>query len=325
MNKKVKIIGLVALICVAVFSLLYFVFPKSSDDITATGMIEITQVDLTPKVSGYLIERNFIEGSLVNGGDIIAVIDKQDYELQLKESIAAYQSSQAKLQDLEAGSREADILYQRASLDSSKQAMDKATSDYNRFEQLYARGAISEQQLDNYRVTMTNNIGIYKQMQASYDLAIEGNRQDTILAQKHTVEQMQASMQASELKLSYTDLKAPLTGRVLSKNYEVGEFINAGSAIATIGDLSDCWVKIYIPSTLLGRVYLGQEAQVKIDSYPDKIFIGKIKEIATQAEFTPRQTITKDERANLVFAVKVALDNPDGVFKPGMPAEVLIK
>lgn len=325
MNKKVKIVFSVITICLILNAFYYFALPKNNDYITATGMIEITQVELTPKVSGYLVERNFTQGTLVNAGDIIAVIDKQDYKIQLKEALAAYQSAQAKLQDLEAGSRQADISYQKASLDSSRQAMEKSISDYQRFEKLYASGAISEQQLDNYRVTMTNSIGSYKQMQASYDLAIEGNRQDAITAQKHTVEQMQAGMKAAELRLSYTDLKAPVTGRILSKNFEIGEFINAGAAIATIGDMSDCWVKIYVPSTVLCRIYLDQEVEVKIDSHPDKTFLGKIKEIATQAEFTPRQTITKDERANLVFAVKVALENPEEIFKPGMPAEVTIK
>lgn len=319
-NKKV-IIAILAIF--ALLAALFFIFKPATDKaITATGMVEITQADLTPKVGGYLVKRDFTEGSEVKAGETIAQIDKTDYQLNFQQTIAAYQSSLSKLDDLQAGSRSAEIASQLALLNATQDAMAKAVSDYNRFSTLYEQGAISAQQLDNYRVAMTGSQGNYKQAAAAYQLALEGSREDTIKAQQHAVEQMDYAMQAAKTNLEHTNVRAPINGRVLSKNYEVGEFIQPGAPIATIGDLTDCWVKIYVPSTLLGKVSLDQKAEVRIDSYPDKIFTGHVKEIATQAEFTPRQTITKDERANLVFAVKVAVDNSDGIFKPGMPAEV---
>ena len=317
-----KIILAIAAVIILATAMLYLFRPQTDTAITATGMIEVTQANLTPKVGGYLAKRDFEEGTEVKADDVIAQIDSTDYQLAFMQTVAAYQSAVSKLNDLEAGSRPAEISSQLALLNATKDAMDKAVSDYNRFEQLYSQGAVSAQQLDNYRVAMTGSQGNYNQAASAYQLALEGSRVDTIKAQRHVVEQMDYAMQAAKKNLEYTNVKAPVSGRVLSKNYEQGEFIQPGAPIATIGDLSDCWVKIYVPSTYLGRVKLDQQAEVKIDSFPDRTFTGRIKEIATEAEFTPRQTITKDERANLVFAVKVALDNSEGTFKPGMPAEV---
>ena len=120
-------------------------------------------------------------------------------------------------------------------------------------------------------------------------------------------------------------LYSPVNGVVLTKNYEVGEYVSAGMSVLTVVDLSDCWVRVYVPSDVLGVIKVGQECSVKIDAYPDRTFTGKIKEISDSAEYTPRNSITKRERANLVFAVKVALPNEEGIFKPGMVADVLIK
>ncbi len=325
MNRKYKIAILTVVILVAASFFAYNYLHPKNDKITATGMIEITQANLTSKVSGYLVKCDFIEGNQVEANKIIAQIDKTDYQLKYMQAVQAYQSAIAKLDDLNSGSRQAELDAQYALMQSSKKAMDKAVLEYNRFEQLYKQGAISSQELDNYRLIMTNNTGLYSQAKAQYQLAVEGTRVDQIKAQKHLVEQLDYASKEAKANLEYTDLKAPLNGRILSKNYQQGEFILPGAPIATIGDLSDCWVKIYIPSTDLGRVKFAQKAIVKIDSYPNKTFEGHVKEIATQAEFTPRQTITKDERANLVFAVKIALDNKEEIFKPGMPAEVILQ
>ena len=322
MNKKYLVI-IVVVIAILAGGTYYFLRPVDQA-ITATGMIEITQADLTPKVSGYLVERRFKEGDLVTKNQIIAVINKTDLTLQYLQTVGTYESAQSKLNDLLAGSRNAEIASYQAGMIAAQNSYDKAVTEYQRYDKLYQSGGISAQALENYRLGVTNAAGQLKQSRSAYELALEGSRTDAIESQRHIVEQTKAAMEAAKSLLNDTEVKSPLTGRVLSKNYEVGEFVAAGSPIATIGDLSDCWVKIYVPSTMLGKVRLDQEAEVRIDSYPNKVFKGKVKEIATEAEFTPRQTITKNERANLVFAVKVYLDNPEGIFKPGMPAEVRI-
>jgi HlyD family secretion protein len=300
------------------------VWPRQGDGFAFTGMVEATQADITPKIGGYLVRRDFEEGGEVRAGQVVASIDRTDYELALMQAKEARNSARARLDDLKAGSRADEEASLAAALDVAERSMRKAAADFERFERLYAEGAISAKQLDDYRLAKDSGIGVYKQAGAAYRLALDGSREDLVRAQEHTAAQLQYAVQAAESDLAHTELKSPIDGRVLSKNYETGEFVQPGAPVATVGDLSDCWVKIYVPSTYLGRIKLGQEAMVRIDSHPGRVFVGKIRQIADKAEFTPRQTITKSERANLVFAVKVGLDNQEGIFKPGMPAEVAL-
>ena len=116
-------------------------------------------------------------------------------------------------------------------------------------------------------------------------------------------------------------VRVPKDGIVLSKNYERGEFVRAGTPIATLIDPQDVWVKVYVPTDVLGDLRIGDPAKVYIDGQTEPLD-GTIKEISDAAEFTLRQSITKNERANLVFGVKVAVDNAAGILKPGMPADV---
>ena len=161
--------------------------------------------------------------------------------------------------------------------------------------------------------------------QSRYGLLQAGNRPDAIEAQRLEVERSAAVLAGSRIQLQDTIVSSPLSGRILSKNYEKGEYVNAGAAIATIGDMSDCWVKIYVSTEQLGQIRLGQAVKVKIDAYPAKTFRGEIKEINQNAEYTPRQSITQRERTNMVFGVKVRIDNPDETMKPGLPADVVIE
>ena len=146
---------------------------------------------------------------------------------------------------------------------------------------------------------------------------------EDLSAARHTVAQNEAVMNISAQSVKDLSVPVPLSGVILTKNYEPGEYVNAGASIATVADLSDCWVKVYVSPEELGRLRLGQCADVSIDGAPNQVRPGRIKEIKDSAEYTPRQSITRNERANLVFAVKVAVSNEDGIMKPGMPADVI--
>ena len=161
--------------------------------------------------------------------------------------------------------------------------------------------------------------------QAQQSLVTEGNRPDVIEAQRVEVLRTQALLAVTQATLKDTVVVSPLNGLILTKNYENGEYVSPGSAIATVGDTNDCWVKIYVASPQLGLLRMGQAVDVHIDAYPDRVFAGTIKEIGQNAEFTPRQSITQSERANMVFYVKVKIDNSEGILKPGMPADVIIR
>lgn len=295
------------------------------DGITATGTIEITRTDVTPKVSGYIAELKLKEGDRVTKGQPVAQIGRPDLTAQKLRDEMALKKAEAQLNDLQKGARDQELREAEVNVASARAVYDKAKGDYERFQTLYRDGAVSTQQLDTARSAYEVAASAYEASRARASLVQEGNREDTIAAQQLEIERSKAVVQLAQVSVDDTIVACPLDGLVLTKNFEPGEFVNAGAAIATIGDLQDCWVKIYVSSAQLGLIQLGQTVAVKVDSFPGRVFAGKIKEISQNAEFTPRQSITKEERANMVFAVKVKIENPDGVLKPGMPADVVIK
>jgi RND family efflux transporter MFP subunit len=125
--------------------------------------------------------------------------------------------------------------------------------------------------------------------------------------------------------LADSKIYAPIDGAVITKNLQVGEVAFPGTPILTLADLNRVWIKIYVEEPVVGLVKTGDEARIRVDSYPDKTFGGKVTFISDEPEFTPKTVQTKEERTKLVFAVKIELDNPDLLLKPGMPADAEIK
>jgi HlyD family secretion protein len=323
MNKRFIAGGIIflAFVTAAGFKLWH----REKSGITATGTIEVTQVDLAPKVNGYLRELSVESGDPVTSGQIIAKIPRRDLQSQLLRDEAALDKTQAQLDDLRQGSREAEIKAAAANVASTRAVAQKNRADHERLSSLYQKGVISKQEFDNSHTALQVAESSFQAAQSQYNLARQGYRPDTIAAQAKEVERNRAIVAISRTALIDTVLTSPITGVVLSKNYQNGEYVNIGSSVVTIGDLNDCWVKIYLASTQLGLIKLGQSAKVRIDSFPDRDFRGTIKEINQTAEYTPRQSLTQKERANMVFAVKVKLDNQAGIMKPGMPADVVIQ
>lgn len=324
MNKRLVIVGAViflALIAIAGYKL----YMAREDGITATGTIEVTRADVMPKVNGYLSELKIEAGDTVKAGQIVARISRPDLDAQLLRDEAALVKAQVQLTDLEKGARSQEVQTAAAGLSSAQAVYAKAKTDLDRYRALYRDGAIAAQQLDAAQSTYDVATNSLAAAQAQLSLVQEGTRPDTIEAQRLEVKRSQAIVDASRALLADTAVTVPINGVVLTKNFENGEYINPGSALATVGDMSDCWVKVYISSTQLGLIKVGQPVSVKVDSFPGRVFAGTIKEISQSAEFTPRQSITQRERANLVFAVKVRVDNAEGILKPGMPADVVIK
>ncbi len=138
------------------------------------------------------------------------------------------------------------------------------------------------------------------------------------------VAQAEASLRHSQAVQSNLILTSPIGGVVLSRSVEPGEIVGAGVPILTVADLRTVWLRVYVPEARLGRLRVGQSGEVFVDAFPGRAFPGRVSEIASQAEFTPRNVATHQERAKLVFAVRLTLGNPEGLLKPGMPADARI-
>lgn len=323
MNKKVLVIALVLLTLVGATG--YKLLLKEEKGVTATGTIEVTIADVMPKVSGYMSELTIGVGDKVEAGQVIARIKRPDLEAQLLADQAALAKANALMRDLVKGPRQQEQEQAQASLAGAQAVYDKAKNDLERYRELSKSEAIPRQQLDGAQSSYEVAYNSLMTAKAQQSLVKEGTRTDVIEGQRMEVQRYEAIVAVTKSALGDTVVYSPLSGTVLSKNYVVGEYLNPGSAIATIGDSNDCWVKIYISTQQLGLITIDQKVDVMIDGYPGRAFPGMIKEISQKAEFTPRQSITQRERANLVFYVKVKIENGEGILKAGMPADVVIQ
>jgi len=139
------------------------------------------------------------------------------------------------------------------------------------------------------------------------------------------IQSAEASRALAQANLDDTRVVAPFAGTILRKLVEAGEVVASGTPLVTLVDLSRLYAKVYVSETDLGRIKLNDAARAYTDAFPRRPFEATVTEISQQAEFTPRDAHTKEERTKLVFAVKLALENPEGVLKPGMPADAQIR
>ena len=200
--------------------------------------------------------------------------------------------------DLDNAEYESIVNQSKASVLNAEAQYEKAHKDYDRFTLLYRDGVISSQQMDAAK--------------SAYDAAAA------------QLQLSRASLRTADVKLKDTVIYAPLNGVVLRKNSEEGETVGTGTMLFTIGDLENPWVKVYVKEDRLGFVKLGQRAEVRTDTYPGKVYDGTVTYISSEAEFTPKNVQTKEERVKLVFGVKVSVKNVNDELKPGMPVDVRI-
>ena len=163
--------------------------------------------------------------------------------------------------------------------------------------------------------------------QARHSLALlrEGPRQEDIdrAAAEHQARQVAVSI--AEQQLVYTELRSPVAGVVSVRLADAGEVVAKGQAVLRIAELTRPWVRAYLNETDLARVKLGQAAEIRVDGLPDQVFSGRLSFISPEAEFTPKTVETRALRVDLVYRIKVDVDNPDGLLKLGMPVDVILK
>ena len=271
---------------------------------------------------------------------------------EISQAEAAVEAVHARLQQLLAGSRPQEIQSAKANLEQTQADVVKRKADMERAEKLFRDNFISAQEWDSaknaYEVAAANQ----KKAEENYALVVEGPRKEEIAAARAQWEQAQAALKLAKARriqvevlrkelltaqaqvreaaaaievintqIGYSKLNAPLSGIILVKNTEPGEFVVPGGAVVTLGDVEKPWLKAFITEGDLGKVKLGQGVSVTTDSYPGKVYPGKITFISSEAEFTPKNFQTAKERVKLVYRIKVALENPHRELKPGMPAD----
>jgi HlyD family secretion protein len=274
----------------------------------------------------------------------------------VKRAEAGVDALKANLKELETGYRSQDVEKGRLAMLSAETAMKIALRDKERAESLYKDRIISEKERDNANLLYDGRLRAYEQAKESYAQLTEGYRKENIEAARARTKEGEAqvnqakknlekigalekqvesagarvkanesALKLAEIQLSYATLKAPMNGVITSRNVEVGELVSVGREVFSMADLSSVDLKIYVDEESIGRVKPGQEVDVKVDTFPDKTYKGKVAFISPDAEFTPKIIQTHKERVKLVYLVKVRVPNPETELKTGMPADAWIR
>jgi HlyD family secretion protein len=269
---------------------------------------------------------------------------------------AALQQAELRLTELLNGNRKEEVEQARASLVSAQATQKQAAADWERAQTLFKNDDISAQQFDQFKRAFDSANAEARRLAESLRLMEIGPRDEDIQQQRAQVAQARAAVALSEanridlrrkedeVAMREADIKraaatagvtdtqmdertliAPFDGVVLTKGTELGEVLAAGASVVTVGEIDHPWVRCYVSEKDLGRVKIGQAATVTTDSYPGRKYHAKITFISSDAEFTPKQIQTEEERTKLVYRLKVEVENPNRELKSNMPADVEIQ
>lgn len=225
--------------------------------------------------------------------------------------------------------------------------LERAAADARRYDALLSEGGIPRQTADNARaaerVARADVEAAEKDLERAeagrrlaqsgeLAVALRGKELETARAQRERARQAvavaraqqaaaQAQVREAEAELEETRIVAPASGTIITRMVEQGEVVPAGKPLLTLVNLDTVFLKMYVPEPMLGKIRLNAPAEIRIDTFPGRSFPARVAEISQQAEFTPKAVETAEERAKLVFWVKLVAERPDGLLKPGMPAE----
>ncbi len=269
---------------------------------------------------------------------------------------AELEAAVRRLEELERGSRPQEVAAARAALAEAEAQSGLAERDWQRAQALFANEDISKAQYEQFRARWEAEAAALRRAREQASLVEEGPRKEQVAQQRAAVERARAALRmaeagalelerrrrelamreaeleraraqlaVTEVQLAERVLRSPVSGVVLSKNAERGEVLAGGAPVITVGDMAHPWLRGYIGESRLGQVKPGMAAEVTTDSYPGKRYAGRVTFISSEAEFTPKQIQTEEERQKLVYRIKIALENPRMELKRNMPADAVLR
>jgi HlyD family secretion protein len=293
---------------------------------TFSGTVEATEARLGFDVPGRVAWVAVREGDSVAVGQALAGLDTTQAHAQLAQLRAQAVAARALLTELEAGSRAEEIAGARAAAKAVRDRLGQATRDMERTEVLFKGGAVSQEAYDQAQTTLQVSQSQSDQAAEQLRLVEKGPRAERIEAQRAEVARADAAVRTQEVALDLMTARAPFDAVVTVRHREPGESVSPGAPVVTLANMGDRWVRIYVPENRVGRVHLGQAATLTTDSFSGTAFSGRVTFIASQAEFTPKNVQTAEERVKLVYMVKVRVTgDPSRDLKPGMPADVTLE
>lgn len=284
--------------------------------------------------------------------EIMLEIAEKSAPAEVARAEATLSALASQLDELQAGSRPQEIEISRQAMLATQTILEEAKKNWERFDRLFQKGIIAEKDWEGAKLRWEKAQRDHEQAQRAYELKLEGARPQTIetararwaeakalleqaksnlkrieaaradvAAAENQIQTAQWAVDQAQIQLAYTRLTAPSEGIVTSRNVEPGEVVTPSREVITISDLSLIHLKIFVEETELGKIKIGQEVRVKIDTFPQKTYRGVVSYISAEGEFTPKMIQTRKERVKLVYLVKITLPNEHLELKSGMPAD----
>ena len=335
---KKRIIIIVFIILFVTVGLLVYFGQKNNREkgLYYSGTIETTQANLSFQIPGRVIKVNFQEGQPVTKDQVIAELDRAEFESRYAQAKANLDRAQKTKQqlgtvlDISRKTLPSEVDRATANVKSVKDTLKDAENNYKRFEELFSKGVVTEKERDTMKLAyevaksrLTESESMLKLAQGNLT-RIDASKQDVEVASAQ-INSVNASLNQASIQLAYTQLKSPMDGIITSRNIEPGETVNSGREVITISDLSRVDLKIFVDETEIGKVKPGQKVDVKVDTFPGTTYTGVVSFISPEGEFTPKIIQTKKERVKLVYLVKVSIENPKFELKSGMPADAWLR
>lgn len=305
----------------------FFYYRANQDDgrLTLYGNVDVRQVSLAFNASERIDSMLAEEGDAVKKGQLLATLRTDTLKLNIAQSKAQIKTQEAVVERLHNGSRPEEIVQAEARQREAAADHEYALLYKRRMQNLYAQSAISKQQLDDANARYKSASGAWDDARAAQHLAEIGPRVEDIKEAEAQLASLEANLKIQEYNLEQSQLIAPLDGVIRSRLQEPGNMVSPQNPVYLISVNEKKWVRAYVSETQLGKVKPGQQAQVIIDSYPDKPLRGSIGYISDTAEFTPKNVQTPELRSDLLYEVRVYVDDTDNVLRLGMPATVTLE
>lgn len=272
-----------------------------------SGSIEARVVEVGSLVGGRVAEVRIEEGNEVDAGAVLVVLDSDLVDRQIEGQRAAIAEAAAAVALAEAGPR-------REARARARIAWEAAKTDLGRVEPLYREGVVGRAEYDRAVVQEATS-------RKNWEEADGGSRREDRDAARAALARQEAQLAYLERQREELTVTAPAAGRIESFDLRPGDLVAPNQPVATLLEPNELWVRVYVPETELGRVQVGQAARIRVDSFPQRDFAGRVVEIRHRAEYLPRNVQTLDQRADQVFGVKIAVE-PAPELKPGMAAFV---
>lgn len=298
---------------------------EAADGLQLSGTVEMRETDVAFRVMGRIDRLLVDEGDPVQVGQKLATLDDSNYQLALQQASAQVQAARAALAVLQAGSRSQEIKVAQAEVDKALAQQRFTSADVKRISRLVGSNLASEEALEKAQLSYEAALAGVESAQQHLALLKEGPRQQDIDRAAAQLAASEAAQRLAQQQLDDSRLLSPVDGMVSVRLAEAGEMRAAGAPVLRIAATARPWVRAYLPEHQLSRVKIGQPVEVRVDGLPDAVFDGRLSYISPKAEFTPKTVETRELRVDLVYRIKVTLDNSQGLLKQGMPADVSLQ